>query len=69
MIDEISQVLGISKKSLAEIFPAFFLSDRDRLKLQNTRKVMLTSGRQLSRDHRSLVHLVKNTRTEINNAK
>ena len=37
-INKISQVLGISKKSLAKLFPAF-LSDQDRLKLQNTRKV------------------------------
>ena len=38
MRNKISQVLGISKKSLAEISPTF-LSDRDRRKLQNTRKV------------------------------
>ena len=41
MRNKISQVLGISKRSVTEIFPAV-LSDHYRLKLQNTRKVDAT---------------------------
>ena len=57
-----NRILGISKKSLAEIFPAFFLSDQDKLKVQNIQKVDATS-----RDHHSWVH--NNSITTLNKIK